>query len=80
MGDQVYRVRINYTEPSFARRLGDESRVFSWTYRIQASSQTHAEDYAQTLFHRRATQSSVGWIREIVGLDTEHVGPAELGA
>ncbi|HUU21444.1 MAG TPA: hypothetical protein VM389_02825 [Phycisphaerae bacterium] len=63
----VFQARIFYAEPTFALHRNIPARVYSGgTYYVHAPDEFKAEDLAIAEFRRKAAQSSVSWVREIV--------------
>ena len=61
-----YKVLINYREPTYQRDR--PPTPFRWTFIVTATSASHACDEAVAEFRRIERLSSVGWVREIVGV------------
>ena len=64
-----YRVEIQYREPTYERATGNQPKAYSWTYVIRADTEDEARAWAVNEFKRIERLSSVGWIREIVGMN-----------
>ena len=64
----VYRVRIEYREPTYELRTGPKPAPYRWTYEIVATSTGEASAAALSEFRTMATLSSVGWTRQVVGV------------
>lgn len=62
-------VEIQYREPGYELRHGARDEPFRFRYRINASGEDSAKWYALEEFRRISAMSSVGWIRDVVGVD-----------
>jgi hypothetical protein len=69
----TFRVRIQYREPTYEMRHGRKLEPYHWVYEIVAGSEAEAAASALREFHGTTRASSVGWVREVVGV---HVTPA----
>lgn len=67
-GSCAFLVRIEYREPTYELVRNLKPRVYSWTCRVHGRSCEHAEQLGLAEFRRMAALSSVGWVREIVGI------------
>ncbi|MHB8876998.1 MAG: hypothetical protein ACYC8T_25155 [Myxococcaceae bacterium] len=63
-----YVVEIRYREPTYEVRSGSKDQPYSWRYRISAGSEDEARAGALGQFAALAEVSSVGWVREVVGV------------
>lgn len=64
----TYRVRVQYREPTYELRHGEKREPFHWVYEIVAGSEAEAAESALREFHWTTRASSVGWVREVVGV------------
>jgi hypothetical protein len=65
---QTYLVTIEYREPTYELRVGPKTRPFGWTYEIVAADESSARESALREFWWVTRASSVGWVREVVGV------------
>lgn len=65
----VFIVEVQYREPGYEARTGARDEPFRFRYRITACNETQARWFALDEFRRISALSSVGWIRDIVGVD-----------
>ncbi len=70
-GSCAFLVRIEYREPTYELVRSLKPTAYSWTYRVLGRSREHAEQLALAEFRRMAALSSVGWVREIVGISAK---------
>lgn len=66
-----YRVTIAYEEPTYR----SDGRVYEFSWRFAAASAAEARARALQEFDALWLLSSVGWVREIVRVTVEPVGP-----
>lgn len=66
-------VEIQYREPTYEARYGRRANPYRFRYRLEARSAADARELAVIEFARVSAMSSVGWTREIVGVE---IGPA----
>lgn len=62
-------VELQYREPGYEARTGPRAQPFRFRYRISANSEAQARWLALEEFRRITELSSVGWIRDVVGVD-----------
>jgi hypothetical protein len=62
-------VELRYREPSYETYHGARAEPYRFRYRIDALSKEAAIEIAIAEFERISALSSVGWTREIVGVD-----------
>jgi hypothetical protein len=65
---ETYLVTIEYREPTYELRAGAKPRPYGWTYEIVAADESAARESALEEFRWVTRASSVGWIREVVGV------------
>jgi hypothetical protein len=70
-------VEIHYREPGYEARHGARDEPFRFRYRIDAGNAESARWLALDEFRRIAELSSVGWVRDVVGVDVIPVIRAE---
>ncbi|MHB8876279.1 MAG: hypothetical protein ACYC8T_21515 [Myxococcaceae bacterium] len=63
-----YVVEIRYREPTYEVRAGHKDEPYSWRYRISAGNEDEARARALGQFAALADLSSVGWVREVIGV------------
>jgi hypothetical protein len=68
----AYRVRIDYREPTYEARVGPKRTPYTWTYEVVAPNEKEAAQIALREFRETARVSSVGWLREVVGIQVRH--------
>jgi len=66
-------VEIHYREPGYEARHGARDKPFRFRYRIHAGSAESARWLALDEFRRITELSSVGWVRDVVGVDVTPV-------
>jgi len=67
--NKKFKVLIMYREPTFELRIGPKASPFTCTYNIKAVDETAAIAGAIKEFRMTASQSSVGWVRNIVSAE-----------
>ena len=68
-GPAQFIVEIHYREPGYEARHGARDEPFRFRYRIHAGSADSARWLALDEFRRITELSSVGWIRDVIGVD-----------
>jgi hypothetical protein len=66
-------VEIQYREPTYEARHGRRANPYRFRYRLEAASAADARELAILEFARVSAMSSVGWTREIVGVEIASV-------
>ena len=62
-------VTLIYIEPTYAAHNGMTAVPYRWTFEVEAPDADQAVLEAIRKFRAAATESSVGWVREIVTWD-----------
>lgn len=62
-------VTLIYIEPTYAAHNGMTAVPYRWTFEVEAPDADHAVLEAIRQFRAAATESRVGWVREIVTWD-----------
>ena len=70
---RCHLVTVHYEEPTYQLHAGTGPRTYCWTFGIQARDPDEAVRQAKVLFDETARLSSVGWRREIVGVECMEV-------
>ncbi len=65
----LFKVKINYREPTYAASRNASPKAYSWTYEVSAANPLAARRRAVEDFRDTARLSSVGWVREIVSTE-----------
>jgi hypothetical protein len=74
MGDcRTFTVKIYYREPTYELRVGAKADPYSMQYEIRSHDQDEAILYAIAALNRSLPDSSVGWIRDVVGVSVDGV-------
>ena len=66
----TWRVRIRFTEPSYALARGMPEREYEWQWTGCADSGVDAAAKARAEFQRLFDLSRVGWVRRITSVDS----------
>ena len=74
----LYKVVVSYREPSYEDLTGPRAAPYRWTYAIVAESEEEARRRALSEFREVSRLSSVGWWREVVGVEVREA-PADGG-
>jgi hypothetical protein len=64
-----YRVRIFYTEPTYAQQRGIEAAEYTVSYVVGADEAASAEATAREWFRADVEREGVGWVREVVRVE-----------
>jgi hypothetical protein len=70
-----YRVVVSYREPAYEERTGRRETPYRWTYAVIAESEEQARGRALREFREVSRLSSVGWWREVVGIEVREAPP-----
>jgi hypothetical protein len=73
-----YQVVVSYREPGYEERVGPRATPYRWTYAVVAENEEEARATALREFREVSRLSSVGWWREVVGVEVREP-PAERG-
>ncbi len=68
---RAFRVTVHYREPTYELFHGRRGEPYRWTFEVEAESPERAEREARRQFDELARVSNVGWVRTIVGIETE---------
>ena len=66
-----FLVEVQYREPTYELHAGAKTAPYSWRYRISAGDEDEARRGALGQFYALAALSSVGWVREVVGVTVQ---------
>lgn len=72
-----FLVEIQYREPTYEARHGRRASPYRFRYRIEARTAADARELALIEFARVSAMSSVGWPRDIVGVEISSTTGAE---
>ena len=67
----LYKIRIDYREPTYELYSGRSKPTYHWVYNIDAANADEAKEKAVDEFREVTANSQVGWHRDIVDIDVE---------
>jgi hypothetical protein len=71
-----FTVKVYYREPTYELRVGPKADPYSMQYEIPAHDQDEAIRRATAALNESLPESSVGWIRDVVGVTVDGVAAA----